>query len=115
MSEVDIRSKLLSAKVEFKKKEVDADGVKVEVRQPSVKARKDLFAKSSKNGEIDSTDFMVWSTIYNTFDPVTNKRVFEDTDYEALLDRPIGGWLDKIAEAAGELMNTGGVDSSSKN
>lgn len=111
-----IRAALLGAKVEFASKEVTVCGIKVEVRQPSVKSRRDLFKRATIDGVMDSSEFMVWAVIYNTYVPNTEERVFEDTDYEALVERPVGGFMDQISESAAEMMNVEeGVEAKVKN
>jgi len=108
----DIRKALLSGKSEFKSKSVTVCGIDVEVRQPSVKSRRDLMKRATnEDGVIDTGEFLVWSVIFNTFVPDSKELVFEPADYDALVEKPVGGFMDGIAEVAAEMMN---VDSDLK-
>ena len=102
----DIRTAMLGKSAVFKNKVVKIDGVEVEMRQPTVKSRSELFKKcTDKDGNISHSDFLVWSVIYNTFIPGTNEAVFEEADYDSLVSRPVGGIVDQLGATAGELMN----------
>ena len=101
-----IRSATIGEKSEFKSKIVKYNGVEVEIRQPSVKSRKDIMAKAmTDNGTVDFAEFLTFAVLFNTYVPDTNELVFEDTDYDALMAKPTGGFLDKFGSDAAELMN----------
>jgi hypothetical protein len=100
-----IRDGLLSTKVEFKSKIVTVNGVEVEVRQPSVKSRRDLMKRATDGGSVDLALFMVWGVIFNTYVPATNELVFDEMDFDALMEKPVGGFIDQLSEAASEMMN----------
>jgi hypothetical protein len=102
----DLRSAILGVRPEFAKEIVEYKGNKFEVRQPTNKARRDLFKKAiDENGKIDMMEFVVWAVIYNTYDPESGKTVFEDTDYDVFINMPSGGVLDKLGEVASRLLN----------
>lgn len=104
-----IRAATIGAKSEFKTELVDWNGVEVEIRQPTHKSRKELFNKcKDKDGNLDATEFLVWSVIRNTYIPKTNETVFEAADYDALVEKPAGGFLDKFGEVAVRLFNPEG-------
>lgn len=99
------RDALLGAKEEFKAEVVEFNGVKVEIRQPSYKARREIMKRARDGDNIDPFEFLVWAVIENTYVESGDEKVFEDTDYEALVSRPVGGFIDKFGEKASELMN----------
>ena len=89
------------------------DEAQVEVRQPSVKARGEIFkrAGAGANGsKVDLAELQVTAVIECTFEPGTPQRVFTDADRAALFDAPAGGFVDQLAEAALELLNVNQED-----
>lgn len=106
MSRDNLRSAILSSGASFKKEIVEYNGSKYEVRQPSRGGRSDLFEKcKGENGELKGFELTIWATIYNTYVPGTNTKVFEDEDYAALNSLPAGGILDKLGIVATGLLN----------
>jgi len=95
----------MGAKSEFKNKIVKYKGIEVEIRQPSYKARKEVMQRAMEGDKINTLEFLVWAVIENTYVKGTNERVFEDTDYDSLVEKPVGGFMDKFGEVAAELMN----------
>lgn len=77
------------------------DPVTVEVRQPSLVQRNKLV----KGAGDDQMRLVALLTISQVYVPGTNERVFEETDYDSLLETPAGGFVDQFAEVAMELMN----------
>ena len=110
-----LRRLTLGAKRDFKSELVEYDGEKFEIRQPTIKARSELREKcttiSDDGVQFDMFEFLVWAVIHNTYVPDTQYRVFEDTDYEALVQNPIGGFMDQFSEVAAKLVN---VETASK-
>lgn len=108
-----IRKATIGAKKNFKSEVVEFSGVEVEIRQPSHKRRRELLKKArDKNGDVDPLDFLVWATIENVFVPGTDETVFEEGDYDQLIEQPTGGFLDVLGEKAIEIFNpTEGEDS----
>lgn len=105
MSRDSIRKALLGSKSEFKKEVVKFNGVKVEIRQPSMKARRDIMKRATNEKGVDVLEFIVWSVIENTYVENTEEKVFESADYDALMEKPTGGFIDKFGEVASKLMN----------
>lgn len=94
----------IGAKKVFRKEVVEFNGVKVEIRQPSNKSRRELLKRvRDKDGTIDPLEFLVWSVIENTYVPDTEEKVFEPGHYDALMEQPVGGFLDKFGEVAAEV------------
>lgn len=98
-----IRKLTLGKKTEFRTVEFDYEGTKVVFRQPSLGDRKKLVAKATTNGELDSVAFQVWTVIYLTYDEEGN-RVFDETDFDSMMEQPAGGFVDKFAEQAVGLL-----------
>lgn len=121
-----IRSKTIGAKANFRKEIVEVNDIKVEVRQPSVSERGKIMkrsrdsekvetaAKGKKAKDVGAEDVLssldygkmqAWATIYCSYVPETDEKVYEEQDFEALLNRPAGGFVDKLSTAAMNLMN----------
>lgn len=102
-----IRTALFSGAPQFRSEVVKINGVEVEVRQPSIRVRRELFNKcTDAQGNIDANEFLVWSIIKNTYKPGTRAtRVFEEGDYEQLMNQPTGGWVDQLIDAMSRLSN----------
>ena len=101
-----IRAKTVGSTTQFKSKKFDYEGIEVEFRQPNLKDRKLLLKKArDKNGEFDMIEFIVWSVISNTYVPDTNEKVFDETDYEVMLNQNTGSFVDKFGAEIAELMN----------
>jgi hypothetical protein len=112
----NIRAKTVGANSEFRKKTIKYEGIEVELRQPSVGSRKALMHKASIEGKLDTAEFLVWGVIYNTYVPETNELVFEESDYDVLIEKPTGGFMDQFAEVIAELMNVNSeVEKKAKN
>lgn len=108
----DIRAKLrkatLGAKTSFRKEIVEFNGNKFEIRQPSIKSRAELNERCNIGSNADSPDifnFLVWAVIKNTYVPDTDINVFDEADYDALVENPTGGFMDTFGEIASNLMN----------
>jgi len=101
-----VRDALLGKAPEFKKEIVEYEGIEVEIRQPSMKVRKQVMKRATdKEGNTDIFDFLIWSVIENTYFVGSDEKIFEDTDYDSLVERPSGGFMDKFGEVAASLMN----------
>jgi len=121
-----IRSKTIGAKATFKTEIIEYDDVKIEVRQPSVATRAQMMKRSRDTSkvrsrasgkdarEVDAEDVLstldygkmqAWACIYCAYVPGTDETVYEEQDFSGLLNQPSGGFVDKISEAAMNLMN----------
>lgn len=101
---VSLRDAVLGKAATFKTKEVEVDGNTFVMKQLSVKGRKEVLSKATKNDSLDPYEFFIWATIYCTHD-TEGKRVFEPSDYEALIEFPSGGLIDTLGAAASSLLN----------
>lgn len=121
-----IRGATIGRKAEFKRKSVKVNGVEVDVEQPSVASRAQIMkrsrdsnkvaktAKGKDREEIGAQDVLssldygkmqAWATIYCAKVPDSDDMVYSEEDFDALLNRPAGGFVDKLSQAAMELMN----------
>lgn len=117
----NLRSKAASGK--FRTKIVEVDGERVLVKQPSVRGRRDLMNKATKeNGQVDLAEFLIWGLINNCYvpeDAVDDKgkkaadagmQIWEAADYDSLMEAPAGGLLDELGSVAAELLNVEGEE-----
>ena len=105
-----LRKATLGAPSVFKSEIVTFNGAKFEIRQPTIKARSNLRSrcttvKGPSDVDFDMFEFLVWSVIANTYVPGTDDLVFDEADYDALVQNPTGGFMDQFSEVAAELMN----------
>lgn len=105
----ELRSITVGKKPAFAKEIVEWEGKKFEIRQPSIRSRRELRSKATsvKDGDVvvDFFNFLIWAVIENTFVPDTDEKVFEETDYDLLMDFPTGGFMDTFGEVAAKLLN----------
>lgn len=100
-----LRSKTVGKAKAFRTETVTVDGEQIEVRQLSVRDRLDVYNRSSKNGVLDPLQFQIWAVIATCFVPGTKERLFEDADYDSLIDQPTGSFVDQLSEAAINMLN----------
>ena len=110
--ELGFREKFLSND-EFRKKTVDWNGYEVELKELTAAQRGNVYKSSmvtkTKRGsedmiqEIDQTKLNVWAVIYQTYDPNTKTKVFQNSDFDALAALPCSV-LDTLARPALELL-----------
>lgn len=101
-----IRAATLGKPTQFKSKTFTYEGVDVEFRQPNLRDRQLLITKSrNKAGDFDFVEFLVWSVISNTYVPGTTEKVFEESDYDAMIAKNSGSFVDKFGAEIAELLN----------
>lgn len=106
MSKRDVlRSKTVGGAKKFRSKIVTVDGEDIEVRQLSVRDRLDVYNRSTKNGVLDPLQFQIWSIIATCYVPDTREKLFDDADYDSLMEQPTGGFVDQLSEAAIDMLN----------
>ena len=102
-----IRAATLGAKPQFKSKEVEYNGISVELRQPNLRDRKKLLeASRNSKGDFDVILFTVNSVILCTYIPGTSEKVFSPEDVEAFMELNTGSFVETFSAAVSELMNT---------
>lgn len=106
-----IRAATLGNKGQFKTEVVEVNGVSVAVKQPSVGEREDMFAAIDADAGSSAVDYakmfklMTWGVIKLTYVPDTNERVFDDADYDELMNQPTNDWVDQLGETVLEVLN----------
>lgn len=116
----EIRSATVGSKKNFRKETLLYNGMEIEFRQPTVRLRKEIHDKSQVEGKendvskVDIWAYMVWSVIFCSFVPKTNEKVFEEGDFENLMEQPAGGFVDEFSTKISELLNVD-VEKSLKN
>jgi hypothetical protein len=101
-----IRSATIGKKTQFRNKIFNYEGVEVEFRSPNLKDRKTLLNRAKdEKGELDMINFIVYSVILNTYIPGTNEKVFDENDYDAMMNQSTGSFVDLFGTEIAEIMN----------
>lgn len=100
----EIRSRTLGASKVFKSRIVEYNGIKIEIKEPSVEGWSDIINHAHQEGEISFKEFLIWSVISCSFVPGTDVRVFDQSDYNGLKTQPKSGFVGEFSEIANELM-----------
>lgn len=99
----DLRKLTVGSKSEYRTIEMDYQGQTVVFRQASLKDRKNILNKSVENKEVDGVALQVWAIIYLTYDTEGN-RIFDESDVDALMEKPAGSFVDTFSEQALKLL-----------
>lgn len=102
-----LRSKILNQKVGSKIVTLD-DGLQIEVRQSKVGEMLDAIADE------DLKKRMAKQLIMCCYVPGSQDKVFEDADYEVLMDLPSGGYYRQLIDAINEFSIPKAVDAAKK-
>lgn len=102
----DLRAQLLSTK-KPKSTEVELFESTIELRQPTLKQMMEMQKENNERNAIANI------LITQGYVPGTNERVFENTDYDSLMEWPVGEWLQHLTAAITEL--SGVDDKTAKN
>lgn len=92
-----IRAGILGKKQEFKSKELDLFGQKVELRQPTLA---DINRMAKDQGKMSA---LILTVIEYCYVPGTSQKVFTSADAAALEELPGGAWLSELNEAIESL------------
>lgn len=98
-----IRGKTVGSKSEYRTIEHKFDGETVVFKQPSLRQRKQLIDKSVVGKEVDGVTMQVWAVIMLTYD-VDGNQVFDDSDFDALMNKPAGSFVDEFSDKALSLL-----------
>lgn len=97
-----------------KSKVVNVDGVDYEVRAPSVRIADTIRKRATKGSEVDGVALAINAVIECTYAPQDAdekargepaERVFEESDFDALAEKPAGGLVDVLGMTAIELLS----------
>ena len=109
-----IRAATVGANKVFTKKIVEYNGVKIEIRQPSIGGRADIMRKckttfkdreGNEKETFDMWEFLTMAVIYCSYVPGTEERVFDDHDYESILASPTGSFIDEFSTELIAILN----------
>lgn len=106
-----IRAKTVGKTSDFKVTEIDYEGEKVAFRQPNLRERQQLLNKAKDGkGEFDYIKFSVYSVIYCTYVPDLSERVFDEADFDTMMESNTGGFIDVFGKQVAEILNTAESD-----
>jgi len=99
-----IRARTIGAASKARTKTIEFQGVEVAFKQPNLSVQRQLISKAKgADGELDGVLFLVWSVIYCTFTPDLTERVFDEADFEVLMEQQLGGFLTAFSKEVGEV------------
>lgn len=110
LSAAEVRSSIFAKAGQLERRPFTFNGVSLEFLQPKVGSMFNQTADES--GEAKS--FIVMTMIKNTVAPGTTERVFEDTDYDSIMEMPMTGEIQQVTTIINELMGIG-IDDKAKN
>ena len=111
-----LRSATLGKKSNFRTKIFNYEGLDVEFRAPNLKQRQNIIKKSKdKNGDLDVVDFIAHSVIECTYVPGTNDNVYEQEDYDALMQQGSGSFVEIFGAEVSALMGVEDEEADAKN
>jgi hypothetical protein len=101
-----IRAATVGSKNTFKSEKVTLNGIDIDVRQISIKAR-DMYVESAlqKDQSVDLLKLKINAIIASCYVPGTEDLVYEDTDFDLISQSVTGGYADKIWVAIQKMSN----------
>lgn len=111
MTEQSARDKIRAATVGssdiVRSKIVKIKDVEIEVHQPTIEQSQIIEQKvSAVDGHTDVTKRILWTVIFLSYQPGTKTKVFEPTDFDTLLKKPTGGFVETLFLEICALSNT---------
>jgi hypothetical protein len=101
-----IRAATVGSKRQFRSEVAIVNGVEIELRQPSIRVRKEIVALSkNEDGQVEMLEFLQRALIECAYVPGTDERIFDETDYDTINEHPTGGWVDKLTDKLLVLVN----------
>jgi hypothetical protein len=101
VSSSELRQSIFKNAKKPQRRQYTFNGVQLEYVQPSIGS---MYGKN-ENGDGPSKAFIIKSMIDNTVAPGTDDRVFEDSDYDAIMEMPATGDLQEITKIITELLD----------
>jgi hypothetical protein len=105
-----LRSALLGKSKRISKTIEIAEGVEIEIRQPTVGARSRIMIAAGVSGASqdlnDLAAIQIAAVVHCSFVPGTNERIFDAADRGVLEELPTNQWFDEVSGVALELMNS---------
>jgi hypothetical protein len=113
MTRDSIRGSLLGRAAQRRSEVVTLDGTEIEIRQPTVKGRANIFKRAGIKGEntegVDPSELQAAALTEMCFVPGTMERVFEVTDHDVLVEQACGGWADEAFAKCMSILNVAPV------
>lgn len=105
-----LRSALLGKPKRISKIIEIAEGVEIEIRQPTVGSRSRIMSaagvSASSQDLNDLAAIQIAAVVHCSFVPGTNERIFDAADRGVLEELPTNQWFDEVSGVALELMNS---------
>ena len=110
-----IRAATIGQSQSFRSEIVKVNDVEIEVRQLTIKERSDVVKTfTDQKGDKDPLKMQIHEIIASCYVPNTNEKVFEDTDFEAMVSCYAGSYLDALYSSILELQ-TYSIEDAKKN
>lgn len=97
----DLRQQIFKNAPKVKRQEYTFNGVALEYIQPTI------GSMYKGGGDGPTKAFIIKSMIDNSVVPGTDERVFEDSDYDAIMEMPATGELQEITRIITEMLDLG--------
>jgi hypothetical protein len=115
-----IRAATLGSRKSFRSQIINLNGVDVEVRQVDVKTKNTLSRECryldtlTKQSTLDDLKFTVRLIIDSCFEPGTNNKVYDITDYDSFVSTYEDEFFNTLGQVVLDL-NTGNIEEIKKN
>lgn len=86
---------------------VEIEGAEFEIRQLTVAERDGLFDLSREAKGDQRKQLGVNMVVRMVHDPESGRALFDETNIEAMLNSPAGGWFDTLSEHCFKVLNIG--------
>ena len=101
LSGTSLRQQIFKNAKKPSRREYTFNGVTLEYVQPSIGS----MYKTGGNDDGPTKAFIIKSMIYNSVAPGTDEKVFEESDYDAIMEMPATGELQDITRIITELLD----------
>ena len=100
-----LRSLTVGSPKTFKKEIVEFGGESFDVRQPSIKALRQVAqAAEDKDGTTGLIDLGIWAMIFCTYVPDTNQLVFDESDHKEIMSHPKSPFIELLTSKSIEMI-----------
>ena len=114
----ELRAATLGETAKFTSEEVEYNGQKYEIREPTIKQRTVIMQQAKVTGsnedKRDLGKLVAWACVECVYVPDTQEHVYEVADVEGMINRPCKSWVSVFGDKVLEAMNVK-ADEASKN